>query len=67
MESQQDKIKQREALENAYGNFVEPYITQETVVNTPQMIPVANSDTGFCLLSGWLVITLVYCVWMRRH
>jgi hypothetical protein len=67
MDTQQDKLKQREALENAYGNFVEPYINQLMEVNTQSLpiIPVAFS--GFCCASGWLVLTLLYCAWIRSR
>ncbi|MCT7952918.1 hypothetical protein NG798_24260 [Ancylothrix sp. C2] len=65
MNDQQDKLKQREALENAYDNFVQPYIKQLIEVN-PQSLP--NIDVafpGFCCASGWLALTLLYCVWLR--
>lgn len=66
MDTQQDKIKQREALENAFDNFVQPYVNHLIQVNVQ---PLPNSDVvfpGFCCASGWLVLTLLYCFWMRR-
>jgi hypothetical protein len=59
-----DKIKQREALENAYGNFVEPYINQAIAVNM-QSLPTTVAVPGFYCASGWLLLTILYCVWMR--
>lgn len=61
----QDKVKQREALENAYENFVEPHVNQliEVKVESP-MVPVVPS-TCFCYVSGWLVLTVFYCLWVR--
>ena len=65
MDSQQDKLKQREALENAYGNFVEPYVNQVIAVN-PQSLPnIPAAFPGFCCASGWLLLTMLYCIWMR--
>ncbi|MEA5467275.1 hypothetical protein [Spirulina sp. 06S082] len=65
MDSQQDKIKQREALENAYTNFVEPHVNQSIAID-PQ--PIASNPvifSGFCCASGWLLMTLCYCFVMR--
>jgi hypothetical protein len=60
-----NKIKDREALENAYTNFVEPHVNQLIEIDAQSLpsIPVVNS--GFYCVSGWLVLTLLYCVWMR--
>jgi len=58
MEKYEQKLKEREALEGAYGTFVEPYVNQaialphETITN-PQM--------GLYCASGWLLLTLIYC------
>ncbi|SKB13714.1 conserved hypothetical protein [Planktothrix sp. PCC 11201] len=65
MDSQQDKIKDREALENAYTNFVEPHVNQLIEIDAQSLptIPVVHS--GFYCVSGWLLLTLLYCFWMR--
>jgi hypothetical protein len=66
MNDQEDRIKQREALENAYDNFVEPYVNQFIIeVNTQPSPSIDVTLPGFCVVSGWLVLTLLYCVWMR--
>jgi len=65
--TQQIRIKQREALENAHGNFVEPHINQMMTVS-PQLLPRVNiTPYGFCIVSAWIVLTLLYCVWMRSQ
>lgn len=68
MDNLQDKLKQRQALEDAYSNFVEPYVNQ--LIEIPQeSIPAvpAISPTCFGWVSGWLLLTLLYCVAMRRR
>jgi hypothetical protein len=65
MDTQQEKVKQREALENAYGNFVEPHINHLIEVNTQSLPPTPVAFSGFCCASGWLALTLFYCAWMR--
>jgi hypothetical protein len=65
MNTQQDKLKQREALENAYSNFVEPYINQVIAVNTQSLSNIPVAFPGFCCASGWLLLTMLYCVWMH--
>ncbi|AFY80901.1 hypothetical protein [Oscillatoria acuminata] len=67
MDELQDKVKQREALENAYGNFVEPQINQwlEVQVQSVPTVPVMSAPLGCAL--GWLLLTGVYCLWMRRR
>lgn len=62
---QQDKLKQREALENAYGNFVEPHFTSLVVVRpeSSEIAPLTPAATG--CTSGWLLLTLVYCLGLR--
>ena len=65
MDNQQNKIKQREALENAYGNFVEPYVNQVIAVNAQSLPNIPAAFPGFCCASGWLLLTILYCVWMR--
>jgi membrane protein YqaA with SNARE-associated domain len=64
-QSYSDKLKQREALENAHGNFVEPHINQLITVNTQLLPTMPIAPHGFCIVSGWLVLTLIYCVWVR--
>jgi len=59
------KIKQRAALENAYTNFVEPYVNQLIEVN-PQSLPATPvAFPCFCCASGWLLLTLLYCLWAK--
>jgi len=65
MNDQQDKLKQREALENIYGNFVEPYVNQLMEVNTQSLPTIPVAFSGFCCASGWLLLTVLYCVWMH--
>jgi hypothetical protein len=66
MDSQQSKWKQRAALENCYTNWVEPYVNQFIEVNTQSLptVPV-TSYSELCCTSGWLLLTLLYCLWMR--
>ena len=65
MDDLQDKFKQREALENAYSNFVEPYTNQLIEVNIQSVPSAPVALSGFCCASIWLVLTLLYCVWMQ--
>lgn len=63
----QNKFKQRAALENAYTNFVEPYVNQLIEVN-PQSLPTTPvAFPCFCCASGWLLLTLLYCLWTKRN
>ena len=66
MDTTQDRIKQREALENAYDNFVEPYVNQFIIeVNAQHSPSIDVTLPGLGCVSGWLVLTLLYCFWMR--
>ncbi|MEC4984900.1 MAG: hypothetical protein SAJ37_04675 [Oscillatoria sp. PMC 1068.18] len=73
MDTQHNRIKQqqqalqqqREALENAYGNFVEPHVNQWMEINTQILAEVPVTYSGFHYVSGWLLLTVLYCVWMR--
>lgn len=65
MNDQQDKIKQREALENAYTNFVEPHVNQLIEVNVQPIPETPVTFSGFYCVSGWLLLTMLYCMWMR--
>ncbi len=67
MNTQEDRIKQREALEDAHGNFVEPYINQLTEVNAQSLPNIDVVLPGFCCVSGWLVLVIFYCFWMRSR
>ena len=69
MANLQDKFKQRQALEDAYGNFVEPYVNQvmEIQINPAQTPPVRVCEMGTYRVSGWLLLTMAYCWWMRRR
>lgn len=63
-----DKIKQREALENAYSNFVEPHVMQlqlREVDATPKP-PVTVATWGCCFTLGWLLLVLFYCFRQRK-
>ncbi|MEC4805273.1 MAG: hypothetical protein SAJ12_22515 [Jaaginema sp. PMC 1079.18] len=58
-----DKIKQREALENAYSNFVEPHVMQLQLLEvdaTPKP-PVTVSTWGCYVTLGWLLLVFIYC------
>ncbi|NJL88936.1 MAG: hypothetical protein HC916_03370 [Coleofasciculaceae cyanobacterium SM2_1_6] len=55
--------RKREALENAHGNFVEPYINAMIPVNSELLPRIA--PPGFYFVSAWLVLILIYCGWMR--
>lgn len=65
MDELKQKHKQREALENAYTNFVEPHINQQITVqiDSVQEMPIAATEFG--CVSGWLLFTVVYCLWVR--
>lgn len=67
MKEQEDKFRQREALENLGTNWVDPHIQQLTSVpsHTPPTIP-THPVVGFGCAAGWLLVTLVYC-WMKRE
>lgn len=60
-----NRIKQREALENAYGNFVEPHVNQFIEINAQSLPIIPVAFPGLCCASGWLLLTVLYCVWMR--
>jgi hypothetical protein len=66
----QDKIKQREALEKAYGNFVEPYVSQLQIqmleVDATPKPPVIVSAWGCYFTLGWLLLVFVYCFRHRK-
>lgn len=65
MDSQQVKIKQRQALENAYGNLVEPYVKQVIEVPPQTLATASVAFPCFCCTSVWLLLTFWYCVRMR--
>ncbi|MEG4282361.1 hypothetical protein QUB68_04475 [Microcoleus sp. A006_D1] len=67
MATQEDRIKQREALEDAHGNFVEPYINQLIEVNAQSLPNIDVALPGLCYVSGWLALVLLYCFWMRSR
>jgi hypothetical protein len=67
MTAQEDKIKQREALENAYDNFVQPYIHQLIEIKDQSLPTAPVAISGLCCASGWLALTLFYCAWMRSQ
>ena len=61
-----DKLKQREALENAHGNFVEPHINQIIAVNPNPLLNISITPYGFYCVSGWLLLVLVFYFGMGR-
>ncbi len=65
MSDQQDKWKQRQALESCYSNFVEPYVSQWIAVQDGSGLTVPVAYSGFCCASGWLLLTAVFCIFMR--
>lgn len=65
MDELQRKFKQREALENAYTNFVESYVNQFIEVKWESLSSFPVNASGFYCTSGWLLLTLVYCLWVR--
>ena len=67
MLNQQDKIKQRQALEDAYSNFVEPYLHQGIEVKLESSSPVAVSPVAAYYASGWLLFVMLYCVLRRGY
>lgn len=67
MDTQQEKIKQREALENAYDNFVQPHIDRLIEVNAQSLPDIDVAFPGFCCVSGWLLLVVFYCFWMRQQ
>jgi len=68
MDEVKDKFKQREALENAYSNFVEPHVNRliEVKVDAATVTPV-NPVFPICFysVSIWLLLTVVYCLSTR--
>ena len=68
MDTQKDKYKAREALENCYTNWVEPYVKHHQLieVNTQSLPAVPETSySELCSVSGWLLLTLLYCFWIR--
>ncbi|WP_286167583.1 hypothetical protein, partial [Limnospira platensis] len=60
----QDKFKQRAALEDAYSNFVEPYVNQVMEIHLNSFLetpPVPVMFAGLGCVSGCLLLTVVYC------
>ena len=64
-QEQTNKIKQRESLENAYGNLVEPYVKQVIEVPPPALATASVAFPCFCTASVWLLLTFWCCVRMR--
>jgi hypothetical protein len=65
MATQEDRIKQREALEDAFDNFVQPHIDRLIEVNAQPSPNIDVALPGFCYVSGWLVLVVLYCFWTR--
>lgn len=68
MDELQQKIKQRQALEDAYSNFVEPYLYQRIEVKQESSCSVAVSPVGVYSVSAWLLLVMLYSIsiLMRR-
>ena len=62
-----DKLKKRQALEDAYSNYVEPHINQLIEVKVESMTTVPVTSAGLVWVSGWLLLTLVCYLRMRRR
>ncbi len=67
MDTQELRIKQREALENAHGNFVEPHINQIIAVNLNPLPNISPTPYGFYCVSGWLLLVLVFYSWLHYY
>ena len=66
MDTTQDRIKQREALENVMTILLEPYVNNLLLKLTRSLHRVLMLRfLAFACVSGWLVLTLLYCFWMR--
>ncbi|WP_072620792.1 hypothetical protein [Spirulina major] len=59
MDELEQKLKERDALEGAYGSFVEPYVTQQ--------IEIGVDGAGFYCVAAWVVLTVLYCGWVRSR
>lgn len=64
MDTQELRIRQREALENAHGNFVEPHINQFIAVNSQSLTTIPINPSGLYCTSAWLVLALGYLAWL---
>jgi hypothetical protein len=62
-----DKIKQRQALEDAYSNFVEPHIIQLLEVKVESVTTVPVTSAGLGCVSGWLLLVMLYSILMRGY
>ncbi len=60
-----NKLKQREALENAHSNFVEPHINQIISIDPNPLPTISPAPYGFYFVSVWIGLTLLYCVWLH--
>ncbi len=64
MNTQELRIRQREALENAHGNFVEPHINQFIAVNNQSLPVTPINPSGLYCTSVWLVLAVGYVAWL---
>lgn len=67
MDELEQKLKEREALEGAYGTLVEPYVNQHSVIRSDAVENIAVDGMGVFCASAWLVLTVVYCAKVRSH
>ena len=67
MDELQRKIKHRQAMEDAYSNFVEPYLHQGIEVKLESSSSVAVSPVGVYCVSGWLLFVMLYSILMRGY
>ncbi|MGL4502004.1 MAG: hypothetical protein ACRCU2_23260 [Planktothrix sp.] len=65
MDELQRKFKQRQALEDAYSNFVEPHINQFLEVKVESMTTVPVTSASLVYASGWLLLVMLYSILMR--
>lgn len=67
-QEQGNKKQQRESLENAYTNFVEPHVNQLQLLEvdaTPKP-PVTVSAWGCYFTLSWLLLVFIYCFRQRK-
>ncbi|MCT7969331.1 hypothetical protein NG799_23730 [Laspinema sp. D1] len=65
MDELKRKFKQRQALEDAYSNFVEPYLNQRIEVKQESSGSLPVSPVGVYYASGWLLLVMLYFILMR--
>jgi hypothetical protein len=61
------RLKQREALENAFDCWVDPYLSEAIEVKSELMTSEVVVPTAVYPLLGWLLLVMLSCVWMSRQ